>query len=1107
MLHLLPHTHADVGWLQTVDSLSRMNVSRILDGVVGNLMNDTLQRRRFVWDEMAFLQAWWDGQATAAQQKAFTGLVHAGRIELVDNGWSQHDMGCTTADSMINNWLTGHQWIKDKFGSAARPKVGWSLDPFGLSTTQAVLQALAGMEAWFFTRVSDPVVEKMKASKALEFVWRASSSLLDADAEIFCHVYESYYCMPLPTYAFEWGPDKGAVIPNASNVRYLAQGLANITKQRAQWFRTENVLIPWGCDYHYQDASLTYRSTDMLIDYINSHTAEWGVHARYSTPSEYLASIRAATNRSEANPKTPKAHGPITFPVKHAGTSFFPYNGWSGFFTSRPVLKGLSRQTHAALHAAESLYALHGRKARDGLSAGMWGLLEEARRNAGIIQHHDAITGTECMSEEGCAWAASQSIGPHNVVGDYESMLHTAIANANSVAAQSVAEMQRQRGEAPGSLSADPSVLGKLLMGNGNGGEIGRITVFNPLASVRTEIVGVQVPVCAVTVLDMDTGQPVASQVTAMTTIDDGQAPFYDYALHFEAKGLTPLGTRMFVINPAPDGKCGGDDLSDLSRSPDNTKRPQPQRAAFFVEHASVFARVEHPGAGADAATHGIVATPETVAAAVAAGGGLGLLSGDPRAWSRALQLSRQQGALPARRTDGPEQSRSRVNHTQAAAPAVVVLENTFLKVSVDPAVGVASVVDKRSGRSFNLTHTLVAYKTSASDAYGFEPTGMATPVTAGLAGGKVVAATVAKGPIMHEVRFQVTYEHKTRIRIWQSEDPEVGRRIEFGNRIGVLLPNTDLVSRFESTHLAGHGATFYSEDNGYEAISHTPGVAGGANAAGQTIADQYFPSQMSAYLANNVTGAQLSVALDRSHAVGSLVDGTLDVVQHRRGGLPPFEPGVLLDDTTRIFTDTWLAIGSVADSERMRVAMKMRLNHPLLLLFGPDAPAESETSPTPPAPPAPAPPVPPKPEGLPSGIHLQSLRAMGPKPSDQILIRLQHLWAAGTLGANVSTVDLVSLFHGITMSGVSEVTLTAMAPRSDAADERQHFATGSEVLEPDGSTSNRTQHPRTATNAEDASDELGTRQREQQHSRILSNASVAMRPFEIRTFLANELF
>ena len=32
-----------------------------------------------------------------------------------------------------------------------------------------------------------------------------SGSLPSNQTEIYCHVYESYYCMPVPTYAFEWG--------------------------------------------------------------------------------------------------------------------------------------------------------------------------------------------------------------------------------------------------------------------------------------------------------------------------------------------------------------------------------------------------------------------------------------------------------------------------------------------------------------------------------------------------------------------------------------------------------------------------------------------------------------------------------------------------------------------------------------------------------------------------------------------------------------------------------------------------------------------------------------------------------------------------------------
>jgi hypothetical protein len=125
---------------------------------------------------------------------------------------------------------------------------------------------------------------------------------------------------------------------------------------------------------------------------------------------------------------------------------------------------------------------------------------------------------------------------------------------------------------------------------------------------------------------------------------------------------------------------------------------------------------------------------------------------------------------------------------------------------------------------------------------------------------------------------LDIIQKHKTRIRIWNSKDEEVGRRIEIANRIGVLEQSTDLASRF-TVKGALHGATFYSEDNGYEAVPHKSGEHG--------ISENFFPSQMSAFLRDDASsdGLQLSVALDRSHAVASLVNGTMEVVQHRRGG------------------------------------------------------------------------------------------------------------------------------------------------------------------------------------------------------------------------------
>ena len=60
---------------------------------------------------------------------------------------------CTTVDSMLSNWQEGHTWLKENFGAEARPRVGWSLDPFGMSSSQAVLQSLMGMDATVITRI------------------------------------------------------------------------------------------------------------------------------------------------------------------------------------------------------------------------------------------------------------------------------------------------------------------------------------------------------------------------------------------------------------------------------------------------------------------------------------------------------------------------------------------------------------------------------------------------------------------------------------------------------------------------------------------------------------------------------------------------------------------------------------------------------------------------------------------------------------------------------------------------------------------------------------------------------------------------------------------
>lgn len=83
-VHLVPHTHDDVGWLKTVDqyyygsrqSIQKAGVQYILDSVIQALIRNP--KRRFIYVETAFFAKWWREQDETS--RAITReLVHSGK--------------------------------------------------------------------------------------------------------------------------------------------------------------------------------------------------------------------------------------------------------------------------------------------------------------------------------------------------------------------------------------------------------------------------------------------------------------------------------------------------------------------------------------------------------------------------------------------------------------------------------------------------------------------------------------------------------------------------------------------------------------------------------------------------------------------------------------------------------------------------------------------------------------------------------------------------------------------------------------------------------------------------------------------------------------------
>ncbi|CAD7086199.1 unnamed protein product [Hermetia illucens] len=390
-IHIVPHSHDDVGWLKTVDQYyygsqtktQRAGVQYILDSVVQELLRNP--DRRFVYVESAFFFKWWEEQTEDVKEQVKE-LVNEGRLEFLGGAWSMNDEATTHYQSIIDQFTLGLRFLNDTFGECARPRVGWQIDPFGHSREMASLFAQMGFDGMFFARLDYEEKSERLTNKTAEMIWEGSDSL-GSSSDLFTGVLYNHYSSP-PGFCFDVLCSDEPIIDGKhspdNNVDRRLESLLQYLQKMAQYYQTNHLMVPFGDDFHYQDAHLVYKNLDKLIKYANERQpTESDVHLFYSSPSCYLKSL------SEVETTWPrKTH------------DFFPYDSdptafWTGYFTSRPDLKYFERKGNHFLQVCKQLTATALRDENPSTTSPLMSRLQLLQDAMGIMQHHDAITGTE----------------------------------------------------------------------------------------------------------------------------------------------------------------------------------------------------------------------------------------------------------------------------------------------------------------------------------------------------------------------------------------------------------------------------------------------------------------------------------------------------------------------------------------------------------------------------------------------------------------------------------------------------------------------------------------------------------------------------------------
>ncbi|XP_053266802.1 alpha-mannosidase 2 [Pleuronectes platessa] len=559
---LVPHSHNDPGWLKTFDLYYQDQTRHILNNMLIKLSED--HRKKMIWAEVSYFSKWWN-DIDEQKREMVKRLVGAGQLELVTGGWVMADEANSHYFALLDQLIEGHQWIQRHLG--VKPRSGWAVDPFGHSPSMAYLLKGAGLSNMVIQRVHYAVKKQFAQQQTLEFQWRQSWDS-SPHSDITCHMMPFYSydvphtCGPNPSvccqFDFHRLPGGRVFCPwrippqpiTEQNIQERALLLLDQYRQKSRLFRSPVLFVPLGDDFRFVESSewdAQFNNYQKLFDYFDQHP-ELHVKAQFGTLSDYFQALERRL--SAADTTLPTLRG-----------DFFTYadrddHYWSGYFTSRPFYKRLDRMLEATLRATEILFTLtlaemrrfhgEGRVVAGFPAEEHFQRLTAGRRSLALFQHHDAVTGT----------------ARDPVVVDYGIRLFHSILNLRQVLQSSAhwlllldKSLYHHDQSKPFLLMDDvisahdalpqktPLVLSD---------EPRPLIIFNPTEQLKTSVITIVVDSLDARVVDAETGQPLAAQISAVWT-EPSRASTEAFQFSFMAE-LPPLSLVVCHVSKASAG-------------------------------------------------------------------------------------------------------------------------------------------------------------------------------------------------------------------------------------------------------------------------------------------------------------------------------------------------------------------------------------------------------------------------------------------------------------------------------------------------------------------------------------------------------------------------
>uniref|UniRef100_A0A8R1DZN2 mannosyl-oligosaccharide 1,3-1,6-alpha-mannosidase n=1 Tax=Caenorhabditis japonica TaxID=281687 RepID=A0A8R1DZN2_CAEJA len=313
---------------------------------------------------------------------------------------------------------------EEQLAGSIKPRTIWSNDPFGYSNSVPYLFKKSGVQRHVINRIHHTIKSNLQHQQAIPFKWRQffdTTGENDVLTQVlpYTHYDVLNSCGSNPSVCCEfdfkrithWAcPGPRPVGIDENNVKEKAGKLVSELEHMAEMYKAPVILMMHGDDFRFDMIEEWHQQHDNFLPLFDEINKGDQVEIGFGTFNDYFTELEK-WNKENPSEAPPTLSG-----------DFFPYmcalgDYWTGYYTTRPFFKRQGRLLHSLIRNADLMLSmrrstLKRRKIDESLP-----ILESARRNLSLFQHHDAITGTSKVS----------------VMDDYSELLHQSIMDTKSV--------------------------------------------------------------------------------------------------------------------------------------------------------------------------------------------------------------------------------------------------------------------------------------------------------------------------------------------------------------------------------------------------------------------------------------------------------------------------------------------------------------------------------------------------------------------------------------------------------------------------------------------------------------------------------------------------